>query len=376
MLLFCGTHTSVGEPPRGSEIASHLIGNVTGGTIRNVFVMFQYFCMMGTFNKTSALTGRDATMMRVPHPEIGRLWILYLTFIRPVVVLWQDHFSGRKAALRARDRLFFGPYRPVTSPELSRNLSHHIQRLLNVKISISLWRHIVTWFLNYHSVRFPEHHRLLNPSGLASQSGHSEDVHALYAADVRLPAGIGFHKFFETMRTSGIWHSLLEFSHFSKRSLLEDMTRMPPYIDDGALPRISPSAGSYSSLLSTPDIAEEVKRRILPDLLQTISQSRANDLACILSGMGLNPQSPPSQALRQPVTHMMHPSRLRDLRTFLKCDTASFKDPQQALALELIRGKEPSLLVIGPTGMHCFTFYLSSSNRIHLQDQGKLSQFS
>lgn len=354
MLLFCGTQTSVGEPARGTEIASHLLGNIAAGTIRNVFVLFQHFCMMGTFNKTSSLTGHDVTMMRVPHPEIGRLWIIYLTFIRPTVVLWQDYFSGRKAALRARHRLFFGPYRPVTSPELSRNLSHHTHRLLNIKIPISLWRHIVTWFLNYHSVQFREHHRLLNRSGLASQSGHSEDIHSLYAADVRLPGGIDFHMFFGTMRTSGVWHRLVQFSHFSQRSLLEDMACMPSQIDDDALPRISHSADGHSSSFSAADIVEEVKRRLLPSILQTISQSRANDLACLLSGIGMNPQSPPSQALTQPVTHIMHPSRLRDLRTFLRNGSASFKDPQQALALELIRGKEPSLLVIGPTGMEYF----------------------
>ena len=226
---------------------------------------------------------------------------------------------------------------------------------MNIKIPISLWRHIITWFLNYHSVQFHEHHRLLNRSGLASQSGHSEDIHSLYAADVRLPAGIDFHAFFETMRTSGIWHRLVQFSHFLQRSLLEDMACMPSQIDDGTLPRISLSAeGHSSSSFSAADIVEEVKKSLLPSIMQTISQSRANDLACLLSGMGMNPQSPPSLALTQPVTHIMHPSRLRDLRTFLRNGSASFRDPQQALALELIRGKEPSLLVIGPTSMEYF----------------------
>lgn len=95
MLLFCGTQTSVGEPARGTEIASHLICNVAGGTIRNTFVMFQHFCLMGTFNKTSHLTERDMTMMRVPHPEIGRLWILYLTFIRPTITIWQNYLKEK-----------------------------------------------------------------------------------------------------------------------------------------------------------------------------------------------------------------------------------------------------------------------------------------
>lgn len=357
MLLFCGTQTSVGEPARGSEIASHLISNVSGGTIRNVFVMFQFFCMMGTFNKTSALTEHDATMMRVPHPEIGRLWVLYLTFIRPTVVVWQNYFNGQKAAARARNNLFFGPYRQVTSVELSRNLSQHTQRLLNIKISLSLWRHIVTWFLNYHSVRFRGHHSSLSRSVLASQSGHGEGIHTLYAADVRLPAGIGFHAFFETMHTSGVWHNLVGFSHFSQPSLLEAMRYMP-YQIESAPPVISPAVENLSSLGSAAGIVEEVKRKILPDILQAISQSRANDIAYLLGHVGINLQSPPSQALTQPVTHIMHPSRLRDLRAFLNNDSASFKDPQQALALDLIRGKEPSILVIAPTGMKClFVIY-------------------
>ena len=99
MLLFSGTQTSVSEPARASEMASNLARNVTGGTIRNIVVLFQYFCMMGTFNKTSHFTGRDVTMMRIPHPEIGRLWMLYLTFVRPTIVIWQDFFSGRGARL-------------------------------------------------------------------------------------------------------------------------------------------------------------------------------------------------------------------------------------------------------------------------------------
>jgi hypothetical protein len=112
---------------------------------------------------------------------------------------------------------------------------------------------------------------------------------------------------------------------------------------------------------------------MLPDILETISQSRANDLACLLGSMGMDPQSPPSRPL---VTHMMHPSRLHDLRTFLKNDSASFKDPQQALALELIRGKEPSLLVIGPTGMGCFhILYAHPFNNHSSQGLGKTPDF-
>lgn len=351
MLLFCGTQTSVGEPARGSEIASHLIANVSGGTLRNVLVMFQYLCMMGTFNKTSHLTERDVTMMRVPHPEIGRLWMLYLSFVRPTIVLWQSYFNGPEAAARARDHLFFGLHRPVSSVELSRNLSRHTQRLLSIKITLSLWRHIVTWFLNHQSARLSEGHNPLKRSALAFQSGHSERTHALYASDVRLPAGIDLHTFFDSMRTSGIWHDLVGFSHPSSPSLLQAMWGSSSQSSTGSAHVIPASDSRDCSVLSTSDIAEEVKKLVLPDILRAISQSRANDLACVLESVGINVQSPPSRPLPQPVTHLMHPSRLHDLRIFLNDASASFKNPQQALALELIRGREPSVLIVAPTGM-------------------------
>src|SRR5215472_13722154 len=108
MKLFSGSHTSVGGPGRTTELAMHLLCNVSGGSIRNILVLFQYFCMMGTFNKSSHFTERDQTMIRVPHPEIGQLWIVYLTFVRPVVVLWQEYFHGQGASNRAKTHLFFG----------------------------------------------------------------------------------------------------------------------------------------------------------------------------------------------------------------------------------------------------------------------------
>ncbi len=374
MLLFSGTQNSVGELGHASELTSNLITDIAGGTIWNVLAMFQYFSIMGTYNKTGNLTGCDVTMMRVPHPEIGRLWMLYLMFIQPTIVVWQNYFNGSKVAMRARDHLFFGPYRPVTSPELSRSLAHHTQCILGIKLPVSLWRQVATWFLNYHSVLFHDHNPL-NRSSLAAQSGHREGIHGLYASDACLPSGIDFHVFFDSMRTSGIWHKLIEFSHFLQPGLLEAMQHKGKIAFPVVLPKTLESSFT-PSFPSATDIAEEVKRMIFPDILQAVSQSRANDLACLLNGLGMNVQSPPSQGLTQPVTHMMHPLCLRDLRTFLKDDSATFKDPQQSLALELISGKEPSLLVVGPTGVECLPLFFHFIYSCSTKGQERLSQFS
>ena len=356
MKLFAGTQTSVGEPARGTEIASNVIENVEGGTLRNILNLFQYFTMMGTFNKTSHAKESDITMMRVPHPEIGRLWMLYLTFVRPLLVVWQHHFQGRKAAARARSHLFFGPHRPVVSSELSRSLSFHTHRILNNKISMAVWRHIATWFLNHHIVHFQDHLSLTNRSALALQSGHSEGTHRLYAGDARLPANIDFHVFFETMRTSGRWHSLLGL----KSDLLRDMnphTTPASHLggDEGTIPeyRVIKHDPPFSSATL---IAEAVKKSILPEFLRLTSQTRASDLACLLDAIGVDVQSPVSRPLGGQVTHILHPSRLRDLRRFLVDDHATFRHADQALATELIATKTVSLLIIGPTGMSISSF--------------------
>lgn len=355
MKLFSATQTSVGEPGRGTEVASHLIENISGGTIRNAFTMFQYFCMMGTFNKGSHMTEHDTHMMRVPHPEIGRLWMLYLTFVRPLILVWQKYFHGHQAAARAKSHLFFGLHRAVTSSELSRNLSYHTHRILGVEISISLWRHIVTWFLNHHSARFHNHLALSNRSALAIQMGHSETTHSLYAADSRLPSKIDYHVFFQTMRTSGIWHDLLGLTSKLLRDMspLSHIPLLPSSRVDSDQLRFTPDHDSryVLSKASIVDLTEEVKKTLIPEIIRINTQSRANDLASILDTVGFNLETPLSPVYPPAVTHFLHPSRLQDLRAFLGDKNAVFKHTQQALAVELIADKSLSILLVGPTGV-------------------------
>jgi hypothetical protein len=357
MKLFSGTQTSVGEPARATEIGTHLIENVPGGTTRNTLNMFQYFSMMGTFNKISHKVEHDVNMMRVPHPEIGRLWMLYLTFVRPMLVIWQKYFGDQKAVRRAKTRLFFGPHRAVSPSELSRSLAYHTHRLLHVKITVQLWRHIATWFLNHNPGGFSDYLELSSRSALSAQMGHSEETHSLYASDVRLPAKIDLHIFFQTMRISGLWHELVGW----KSSLLQDMdhrstgdrTAVERTPHRGSLSDRSASwePGLPSSLVSS--IAEGVKKILLPEIVRAVVQTRADDLASLLDAVGVNLQTPASRPLSDAtlVTHTSHPSRLRDLRVFLQDSQAAFKHPQQALATELIASKNPSILLIGPTGV-------------------------
>jgi hypothetical protein len=351
MKMFSVTQVTAGEPPRAVESAAHLFRNVAGGTLRNVFIMFQHLVLMGTYNKTTHLTERDETMIRVPLPEVGRLWILYLTYVRPLIVVWQKYFNGPKAAHRVKHCLFAGPHRPVSASELSRNLSFHTEEILGVKISVSRWRHIVTWFMNHNSNHFQAYLTNAAQSTLARQMGHTSRTHSLYSSDSRLPSSIDFHNFFQTMLCSAIWHELLGFTP----TLLNAMTHFQPGLSElrrgGSLGFLEAS-GNMPAPPSAQEIAIEIVRLITPEIARIYTHSRANDLASFLHLMGIDVQTPLSRPLPPPPLYTVHPSRAGALRRFLKDEKATFKHPQQALAVEFMAQGNSSLILISPTGMY------------------------
>jgi hypothetical protein len=348
MKLFSGTQMTVGGPGRGTEVASHLIRNVSGGSIRNILILFQHFLMMGTFNKTSHLTDRDMTMVRVPLPEIGRLWILYITYIRPLIVAWQLYFSGPRAAARAKHCLFSGPHRAVDSSELSRSLSMLSQRILGIKISVSLWRHIVTWFMNHNIARFERYLTSTGPSVVAFQMGHDPKTHSLYAGDSRLPSDVDFHRFFQDMLASAVWHGLLGFPP----TLLSDMKqRYSVNAEFGQ--KASDLVRTHVAQPTAPGIASEILTTLIPEIHRIYTQSRANDVASFLDAIGLDLRAPQSQPTVQ-VSHVAHPSRILALRKFLGDDRATFKHAQHALAVEFMASGNPSILLVSPTGPSYF----------------------
>src|ERR1700727_241367 len=86
-------------------------------------------------------------------------------------------------------------------------------------------------------------------------------------------------------------------------------TAARPQIDHGTGHELSTNAMS-----SVTGIAEAVKKTLIPDMVRLISQTRANDLASLLDAVGVDVRSPVSRPLGEPVTHLLHPSRLRDLK--------------------------------------------------------------
>jgi len=134
-------------------------------------------------------------------------------------------------------------------------------------------------------------------------------------------------------------------------------TAARPQIDHGTGHELS--TNTMSSVIG---IAEAVKKTLIPDMVQLISQTHANNLASLLDAVGVDIQSPVSWPLGEPVTHLLHPSQLWDLKKLLGDDRVTFRHTQQALAAELITSRNPSILLIGPTGMIILTVVVSSKH--------------
>jgi hypothetical protein len=259
MMLFAATHASVGPPPRGTEAESQLIQNIDGGSSRNIIVLFRHFCSLVTHTKNSHQGLTDVNTIQLPHPKIGRLWMLYLTFVRPLVVALQKNVHGEIAAKRAESYLFFGLYKPIKSKDLSKSFSLHTQRILGTRITLRLWRQIVTWILDFYSA-MPNAPEPYKPklAALATQMGHSTETHGLYGSDSRLPTGCGFHSFFQSTGVCGYWHKLV----YGESELLKI-----------AVPSSSGDVDNQSSSLVLARL-----NALMPDFERLVTKARINSI--------------------------------------------------------------------------------------------------
>jgi hypothetical protein len=147
MKLFVVTHVTSGSPGRGTELASQLLRNVAGGSIRSLFFLFNIFLLMGTHNKTSHVSNEDKNIVRAPWQAITQHWLTMLVRVRPFVVTLVLYFQGMKHAYCVHHYIYYAVNRPANTSDLSKALAYHTHRLLGIRITLKQWRHIMSWFV-------------------------------------------------------------------------------------------------------------------------------------------------------------------------------------------------------------------------------------
>jgi hypothetical protein len=329
MKLFILTLLTFGSPGRGTELLSHLIRNVAGGSVRNVFVLFNIFCLRGSFNKTTHLTLHDRAMVRVPLMRVGRLWIRFLAYLRPVYEEWQYVFRP-DMHFNARHFLFAGLYRPVETVDVSRLLSAEFNREFGIKMSLGRYRQWMAFMVSCNSRIFDAVQH--GTRATDDQFGHSRGMNMdFYGADLRFPAGLDRSLYMETARSSA--SAQLMFGHGP--GLLQALCAGSEWQNDviGIIRRVMDgnqgdveesfdgrgemTVGATAMVAIGKRLAKTVKDEVVQELMLHINRSLSQAHAATINLLAPNQTFDHSGRLPQIATRLTHPYLVNRLRDFM-----------------------------------------------------------
>lgn len=270
MKILCNIILSYGEPARGTELASHLLANVSGGSIRNFFVLFNIPLLRASFSKTTSLLGHDKAICRIPVPELGLQFVRFLVYLRPLFWEWQTYLRPWMSP-NAEFTLFAGLHQRIRSSDISHALLNYTKKELNVPLSLRKFRQYMAFMTNSNMPVFEAAE--FRHTAAFDQFGHSADINVQhYGHDARVPDGMNINLFMATARVSGVFHmlyghppELLERLEYGKGRINEvvstvnsilrrDQPNLPASVVDSIQPLPFPSSG-----LTLQDVATTLK---------------------------------------------------------------------------------------------------------------------
>jgi hypothetical protein len=352
MKILCNIILSYGEPARGTELASHLLANVGGGSIRNFFVLFNIPLLRASFSKTTYTSG-DKVIYRVPLPRLGRQFVRFLAYLRPLFIEWQEYINPFMSS-NAELYLFPGLHRPLTSYDISKALAKYTLQEFGLSMKLRLYRQYMAFITSCNQDVFEAAYS--TSSATHAQFGHTEKINVQhYGRDSRTPDGINFGAFLSAARVSGVFHllyghppdllQLLEYGQGQIISIRNTINR----IRNRSLPTIS---SRPSSVLSLEEITMTLKSLILPEINSTLVKAVAQSHASVIDFV--SPKSTFETPILTPNSDVVpHPYlllKLRELNPTLYQVNGGFKTPQQGQVTQLLYERQHNVVYIAPTG--------------------------
>lgn len=356
MDLFVALVLTAGAPGRGSELAAHLLKNVSGGSIRNVLVLFNLFSLRGTFNKTSFATSRDKAMVRVPLIPVGRLAIRVNAFIRPLFVEWQQVFRPHMVH-NASHFLFPGLDRPVATNDLSIKLSTAFYDKTTFKMSLTIYRQFMSFITDCNAPIF-DAASIVNQA-TTEQLGHTAKIHTgSYGIDDRLPHGISHSLYMRTARNSAASQILFDFGSELMEALSADTQRIKSLtsriiaIRTGQSSSLSPQSVAIhtSSDATIESFISAIQERLIPSLFLHFTRALAECFSAVVDLFAPYRVFPPVSGIPLASHSLTHPYLLQSLRHFMKDPKATFFNAAQADATQLMYDRKDHFAYISATG--------------------------
>jgi hypothetical protein len=364
MDLFILILLTFGAPGRGTELLSHLFLNVSGGSIRNVFVLFNLFTLRGSYNKTSHASLRDRAMVRIPLISVGRLMIRFLVFLRPLYSEWQYVFRPHMYQ-NSTHFLFSGLYRPLVTADLSVKLSTVFWAEFEIKMSLGRYRQWMAFLFSCNRPIFQAVHS--GHTSTSEQLGHSEEMDLdHYGTDLRFPHGLNGSIYMNTARTSAasqlmLGHQpdlLIALSRGSEWH--NELVSLSRAIIEG---RHVPPSGTVniqsSGIVASPDfavtnhsIANIIRSDILPEFSLHINRAIADSYTSMLALVAPKSNHPQPGTLQPMIHKPTHPFFLEHLRRFRESEDKllGFTGAAQAQVTQLLWDGQKNVGYFAATG--------------------------
>jgi superfamily II DNA or RNA helicase len=354
-LLIVAVILTYGEPARATEIASNLLRNFPGGSIRNVFVTFGTFFLRGSFNKTSFFSGKDRVMCRAPLPSISRLFMRFLVFIRPLYSAFQlilrPHMHDNSVYF-----LFCGLNRPLTSVDISRTLHSFTLEKLGVGLPCSLHRQLMAFITSRYRVLFESHSI---STGTEEQLGHSAEMDRQhYGLDASLPGQMDYNTVKTCLEISAVFHHIfglgleLYSSIHAHRPRLGQMMKELRDVKYPAGGGVQGTATEANSPAPCDQVAAQIAYHLTPFLSQTVENKVNQSHAAVVHLFSPDTISQQTTYLSPEVVVQTEPRVLAKFREFMGDDQQlmGFMNVQQAQAAQLMVEGKRSFALITPTG--------------------------
>ncbi|EKM79049.1 hypothetical protein AGABI1DRAFT_129306 [Agaricus bisporus var. burnettii JB137-S8] len=354
MKILCNIILSYGEPARGTELASHLLANVSGGSIRNFFVLFNIPLLRASFNKTTGESG-DKAIYRIPLPRLGSQFVRFLAYLRPLFVEWQGYLNPFMLH-NAQHFLFPGFHRPLTAIDVSKRLAGYTLRELQIPLRLRRYRQFMAFITSCNQDVFEA--AASTSTATHEQFGHTAKINLQhYGQDSRTPDGLNFSSFKSAARVSGVFHLLyghspellekLEYGQGRISTIKDTINR----IRNRSVPTLP--ASTISTALELQDITTSLKQLILPEIASTVIKSTAQCYASVIDFLAPKSTSHTPEFLATRTEVQPHPfflAKLRELNPELHGSNGAFKTLQQAQATQLLYERKENVVYIAPTG--------------------------
>ncbi|KAJ7021259.1 hypothetical protein C8F04DRAFT_1314834 [Mycena alexandri] len=357
----------VGAGPsiRATEMSRDLARNAPGGNVRSGMILYHNWVIVGMTDKTSRRTNKKTYTPKTPPTDAAIAHINEFANFRAFETELVRQFFGDEEAERYHMYMWPNIGRNITGDEISDRLGVATLAYMKVMCKIRDYRSILSAFLRFHKCDLPED---TENEGFDTAQNHSTTTSLQrYGVDRYNLARSDPRKIIACMNTLVRWQRLIkvEGKNPVTLSISKDLptTLMPEVAAELGLVENQASGVSTHQLETIVDRLLERRSALQLAQMKEILTTLAAELAA--KHIPKPPPAPLPSALLPESSVMIDPTRLLDLRSFLRKPNAIFRSPQQGELLEKMQARQKHIIAAKMYDEHLITLVILPLSGLH-----------